>query len=127
VAGFEELRAHFRRAVTEGDLPLSADVETLANFVQTVNFGLTVQASTGSNVFPLDDRSAERFSPAASGRPVGAIQKREITQPRRNERGVRMQTLVRVYSVLHDRRKRLRIQRRPADQRSVDLLLRHKR
>jgi AcrR family transcriptional regulator len=48
VAGSEELRARFRRAVTEGDLPLSADVETLANFVQTVNFGLTVQASTGA-------------------------------------------------------------------------------
>jgi hypothetical protein len=30
------------------DLPISADVDTLANFVQTVNFGLTVQASTGS-------------------------------------------------------------------------------
>jgi AcrR family transcriptional regulator len=33
VAGFEELRA---------------DLDTLANFVQTVNFGLTVQASTGA-------------------------------------------------------------------------------
>ena len=48
VAGFEELRARFRRAVTEGDLPINADVDTLANFVQTVNFGLTVQASTGA-------------------------------------------------------------------------------
>jgi AcrR family transcriptional regulator len=48
VAGFEELRARFRRAVTEGDLPMNADVDTLANFVQTVNFGLTVQASTGA-------------------------------------------------------------------------------
>ena len=47
VAGFEELRARFRRAITEGDLPISADLDTLANFVQTVNFGLTVQASTG--------------------------------------------------------------------------------
>jgi AcrR family transcriptional regulator len=48
VAGFDELRARFRRAVTEGDLPMNADVDTLANFVQTVNFGLTVQASTGA-------------------------------------------------------------------------------
>jgi AcrR family transcriptional regulator len=48
VAGFEELRARFRRAVTEGDLPSNADADTLANFVQTVNFGLTVQASTGA-------------------------------------------------------------------------------
>ena len=48
VAGFEGLRARFRRAVTEGDLPINADVDTLANFVQTANFGLTVQASTGA-------------------------------------------------------------------------------
>ena len=48
VAGFEELRARFRRAVTEGDLPINSDVDTLANFVQTANFGLTVQASTGA-------------------------------------------------------------------------------
>jgi len=48
MSGFQELRARFRRAVTEGDLPINADVETLANFVQTVNFGLTVQASTGA-------------------------------------------------------------------------------
>ena len=48
VAGFKELRARFRRAVTEGDLPISADVDTLASFVQAVNFGLTVQASTGA-------------------------------------------------------------------------------
>ena len=48
VAGFEELRARFRRAVAEGDLPIEADLDTLANFVQTVNFGLTVQASTGA-------------------------------------------------------------------------------
>jgi AcrR family transcriptional regulator len=48
VAGFNGLRARFRRAVTEGDLPIDADADTLANFVQTVNFGLTVQASTGA-------------------------------------------------------------------------------
>jgi AcrR family transcriptional regulator len=48
VAGLEELRARFRRAVTEGDLPNNADTDTLASFVQTVNFGLTVQASTGA-------------------------------------------------------------------------------
>jgi len=48
LAGFEGLRARFRRAVSEGDLPINADVDTLANFVQTANFGLTVQASTGA-------------------------------------------------------------------------------
>jgi AcrR family transcriptional regulator len=48
VAGFEGLRARFRRATAEGDLPIDADADTLANYVQTVNFGLTVQASTGA-------------------------------------------------------------------------------
>jgi len=47
-AGFEKLRARFRRAVAEGDLPINADVDTLASFVQTIVFGLTVQASTGA-------------------------------------------------------------------------------
>jgi hypothetical protein len=42
------LRARFRRAVAEGDLPINADVDALASFVQTVVFGLTVQASTGA-------------------------------------------------------------------------------
>ena len=47
-AGFEQLRARFRRAVAEGDLPINADVDTLASFVQTIVFGLTVEASTGA-------------------------------------------------------------------------------
>jgi hypothetical protein len=40
------LRARFQRAVVEGDLPKGTDA--LARFIQTVNFGLTVQASTGA-------------------------------------------------------------------------------
>jgi AcrR family transcriptional regulator len=47
-AGLAELRKRFKRAVIEGDLPLESDVDTLARYVQTVNFGLTVQASTGA-------------------------------------------------------------------------------
>jgi AcrR family transcriptional regulator len=47
-AALAELRARFKRAVTEGDLPRDADTDTLARYVQTVNFGLTVQASTGA-------------------------------------------------------------------------------
>ena len=43
-----ELRARFKRAVTEGDQPQDADTDTLARYVQTVNFGLTVQATTGA-------------------------------------------------------------------------------
>jgi AcrR family transcriptional regulator len=43
-----ELRARFKRAVIDGDLPRDVDTDTLARYVQTVNFGLTVQASTGA-------------------------------------------------------------------------------
>jgi hypothetical protein len=42
------LRKRFKRAVTDGDLPPDSDADTLARYVQTVNFGLTVQASTGA-------------------------------------------------------------------------------
>jgi AcrR family transcriptional regulator len=48
-AGHAELRRRFKRAVAEGDLPPDSDADTLARYVQTVNFGLTVQASTGSS------------------------------------------------------------------------------
>src|ERR1700730_15668449 len=48
VAGFDEMRGRIRRAILERDLPINEAVDTLANFVQTVNFGLTVQASTGA-------------------------------------------------------------------------------
>jgi AcrR family transcriptional regulator len=47
-AGLAELRTRFKRAVADGDLPQDSDSETLAQYVQTVNFGLTVQASTGA-------------------------------------------------------------------------------
>jgi len=45
-AGLAELRKRFKRAIAEGDLPGHTDAEALANYVQAVNFGLTVQAST---------------------------------------------------------------------------------
>jgi AcrR family transcriptional regulator len=47
-AGLAELRTRFKRAVADGDLPPDSDADTLAHYVQTVNFGLTVQASTGA-------------------------------------------------------------------------------
>jgi AcrR family transcriptional regulator len=47
-AGLAELRARFKRAVADGDLPRDSDSDTLAHYVQTVNFGLTVQATTGA-------------------------------------------------------------------------------
>jgi AcrR family transcriptional regulator len=42
------LRKRFKRAIAEGDLPADADADALAHFVLAVNFGLTVQASTGA-------------------------------------------------------------------------------
>jgi NAD(P)-dependent dehydrogenase (short-subunit alcohol dehydrogenase family) len=51
-AGFAELRRRFKRAIADDDLPADADADAdadaLARYVQTVNFGLTVQASTGA-------------------------------------------------------------------------------
>ena len=47
-AGLAALRKRLKRAVVDGDLPPHSDADTLARYVQTVNFGLTVQASTGA-------------------------------------------------------------------------------
>jgi AcrR family transcriptional regulator len=47
-AGLAELRKRFKRAIAEGDLPIDTDADALAHYVQAVNFGLTVQASTGA-------------------------------------------------------------------------------
>ena len=46
--GHAELCKRFKRAIREGDLPTDTDANALANFVQAVNFGLTVSASTGA-------------------------------------------------------------------------------
>jgi AcrR family transcriptional regulator len=46
--GIAALRGRFDRAVTEGDLPTTTDTDALARFLQTVNFGLSVQAATGA-------------------------------------------------------------------------------
>ena len=47
-AGHAELCKRLKRAIREGDLPANANANALANFVQAVNFGLTVSASTGA-------------------------------------------------------------------------------
>jgi AcrR family transcriptional regulator len=47
-AGLAELRTRFKRAVADGNLLPDSDADALAHYVQTVNFGLTVQASTGA-------------------------------------------------------------------------------
>ena len=47
-AGLAALRTRLKRAIADGDLPTRSDADTLARYVQTVNFGLTVQASTGA-------------------------------------------------------------------------------
>jgi AcrR family transcriptional regulator len=47
-AGHANLSKRFRRAVVEGDLPKGTDADALAQFIQSVNFGLIVQASMGA-------------------------------------------------------------------------------
>ena len=47
-AGIAGLRKRFKRSIAEGDLPTDTDADALAHYVQAVNFGLTVQASTGA-------------------------------------------------------------------------------
>jgi AcrR family transcriptional regulator len=48
VAGLANLRKRLRRAKVEGDLAETVDEDALAHLVQTINFGLTLQASTGA-------------------------------------------------------------------------------
>ena len=47
-AGHAILRKRFQRAIDEGDLPVNADANELAHLVLTINYGMTVQASTGA-------------------------------------------------------------------------------
>lgn len=47
-AGLATLADRFRRGVSEGDLPSSTDASSLAQFLQTVNVGLSVQGATGA-------------------------------------------------------------------------------
>jgi hypothetical protein len=42
------LRKRFDRAGADGDLAIGSDTDALAHFVLTVNYGLTVQATTGA-------------------------------------------------------------------------------
>jgi AcrR family transcriptional regulator len=46
--GHSLLRKRFDRAVEAGDLPRGSDTNALAHLVLTVNYGLTVQATTGA-------------------------------------------------------------------------------
>jgi AcrR family transcriptional regulator len=48
-AGVAALRKRFEKAQAEGDLPLTADPETLARYVNTVGQGLAVQAAGGAS------------------------------------------------------------------------------
>jgi AcrR family transcriptional regulator len=47
--GLAALRGRFERGVEEGDLPEGTDAALLAQYLQTVNVGLSVQAATGAN------------------------------------------------------------------------------
>ncbi len=46
--GHALLRKRFDKAVKAGDLPAGSDTNALAHLVLTVNYGLTVQATTGA-------------------------------------------------------------------------------
>lgn len=48
VEGEQKLRERFERAKTEGDLPASADAETLARYLGTVLQGMAIQANNGA-------------------------------------------------------------------------------
>jgi AcrR family transcriptional regulator len=46
--GLAAIRRRFERGIREGDLPRSTDAAALAQFLQTVNVGLSVQGATGA-------------------------------------------------------------------------------
>lgn len=47
-AGLVALRDRFESGILEGELPASTDAAALAQFLQTVNVGLSVQGATGA-------------------------------------------------------------------------------
>jgi len=58
--GHTLLRKRFQRAIEEGDLPSKTDTNELAHLLLTINYGLTVQASTGATRKDLE-RVADAF------------------------------------------------------------------
>lgn len=53
VEGEQKIRERFERAKQEGDLPASADAETLARFLGTVLQGMAIQANNGASAEQL--------------------------------------------------------------------------
>ena len=47
--GLAVLRKRFEKGIAEGDLPAGTDAAELAQFLQTVNVGLSVQGATGAS------------------------------------------------------------------------------
>ena len=45
--GFELLKARFERGVADGEIPASADIPALARYMQTVQYGMSIQARDG--------------------------------------------------------------------------------
>ena len=70
-AGQALLRKRFQRAIQEGDLPADADSTELAQMILTVNYGMTVQASTGATRKDLE-RIADAVLRDWPGRSAGA-------------------------------------------------------
>ena len=48
LAGEADVRGRFERAQADGDLPAGADPATLAEYIRTVIYGMTVKAASGA-------------------------------------------------------------------------------
>lgn len=73
LAGQERLRERFEQARAEGDLPKTANAESLAAFVMTVTQGIAVQAKAGVSRETLEAVADQALStwPAGSRPPSG--------------------------------------------------------
>lgn len=50
----ERLQARFRKGVADGELPETVDVSRLARFVETVQYGMSIQARSGTGRVELE-------------------------------------------------------------------------
>ncbi|AXV14737.1 TetR family transcriptional regulator [Neorhizobium sp. SOG26] len=51
---FDRIRARLEKAVADGEIPAATDIEALARFVQTVQFGMSIQARDGAGQADLE-------------------------------------------------------------------------
>lgn len=75
---FERLVARLRRAVAEGDPPASNDVASLARFLVTVLFGMSIQARDGASAEALAE--VARIAMLGWDARTGAVRRRAAPQ-----------------------------------------------